>query len=985
MELVAGEEAPGRSLVGRDREMGVLRAAVARAAAGEPGIVLVAGETGVGKTALVRALIADGTTTPLYGGCLPAVEEALPFAPLIQALRRLGNTGTVRQQVARSPELTRLVPSWGAASEASGSADVTSSTKLVLFQAVFDLIDKLGAAAPTLHVVEDIHWSDRSTLDLVRYLATNLLRERVLLLVTYRDHDIPAGSPVASWLAELARLPIVERLAVHRLDAQHALELASRIAGTDPHPMSADRLSAAVDRAAGNPLFLEHLVRPGAPTDALPVTLQELLLARVGVLSQQAVRVLEVLSTLGRAAPAELVAQVLERAVPDVEAHAHAAIEQAVLEVRADGTLGFAHPAFGEAVWSGMLPSERSRLHRGCAEILAAAPNPVPGELARHWLGAGDAAQALSASVAAGEAAKTMYAFTDAQRAFERSLGLADVLGRTELRRDLCARSAQAAYLAGSTDAAIGHALASLEAPGDVPPDSELAERLGAYHFVAGRGPEAEEWYLRALDALPPQEDSGNAGSAAESVASVLAATIYAEMACLLAGWSRADEAEDWAGRGLQAAQATGARRAEGLVRNAMGMVALLRGDVEDAIGQQRRALDIATEIGGADDVALAYVNLTHSLGQAGRLDEVAAVAREGSDVVARAGLATQFGGLLRANAVEALINRGRLDDAAAVVAETIGREPRGITAAPALLQAGRLAMARGELDIARDRCEQARLVMESESAPEAWLRVAAESAAEVELWAGRFDAAYEIVVEALDLITGTGEEPFRAMLVALGLRALADRADVHRDPVSRKQIKDALTPLDDAFSGGVNLPTDAAVQAWCDAERRRIELDAAPDAWRACATAWATVGHTLNGAYAAWREAEARLDRGVNSEAIDAIRRAYDSAMAIGLPVLARELERLAGWHRIDLVTPPGPAVAATTPGGDALAAYQLTERELEVLALVAAGRTNGEIAAGLFISVKTASVHVSNILRKLEVSSRQEAARVAHRLGMR
>lgn len=97
-------------LVGREPELALLRAALARAAAGEPSVVLVGGETGVGKTALVRALTAGQSTTVLYGACLPVVEDPLPYAPLIQALRRLGNTGTVRQQVARSPELARLIP-----------------------------------------------------------------------------------------------------------------------------------------------------------------------------------------------------------------------------------------------------------------------------------------------------------------------------------------------------------------------------------------------------------------------------------------------------------------------------------------------------------------------------------------------------------------------------------------------------------------------------------------------------------------------------------------------------------------------------------------------------------------------------------------------------------------------------------------------------------------------------------------------------------
>ena len=131
--------------------------------------------------------------------------------------------------------------------------------------------------------------------------------------------------------------------------------------------------------------------------------------------------------------------------------------------------------------------------------------------------------------------------------------------------------------------------------------------------------------------------------------------------------------------------------------------------------------------------------------------------------------------------------------------------------------------------------------------------------------------------------------------------------------------------------------------------------------------------------AYAQWREAEARLDVGVDVSAIASVRAAHVAALGLGATRLVDEVERLAGWHHVDLVAP-----VEAAPDGPALQAYALTPREVEVLTSLAAGRTNQEIADQLFISVKTASVHVSNILRKLNVSRRQEAARVAHRLGV-
>ena len=157
-----------------------------------------------------------------------------------------------------------------------------------------------------------------------------------------------------------------------------------------------------------------------------------------------------------------------------------------------------------------------------------------------------------------------------------------------------------------------------------------------------------------------------------------------------------------------------------------------------------------------------------------------------------------------------------------------------------------------------------------------------------------------------------------------------------------------------------------------------RLDLSSDPAVWTQAGAAWRALGRPFPQAYARWREAEARLDSGVDAAAIDALRDAHTAALGLGAARLVQECERLAGWHRIDLVAEPVEAEP------NALDKYGLTPREVEVLAGLSAGRTNQEIADELFISVKTASVHVSNILRKLDVGGRQEAARVAHRLGV-
>ena len=247
---------PPAALVGRDESLGVLRTAVRRASAGHPSVLIVTGETGVGKTRLVRELVALERVTLLAGSCVPMAGDPLPFAPLTQALRRLDRTGTLNLQLERLPELARLVPGFAPA-KATRTADLAAASQLGMFQSVLDLVDRLGAAAPVLHVVEDVHWADRSTLDLVRFLATNLTNERAVLLVTLRADAVVPGTPLALWVAELARLENAERVELDRLDHDAAARLVRQLAGDAADP---ELVETTLARSAGNPLFAEQLV-----------------------------------------------------------------------------------------------------------------------------------------------------------------------------------------------------------------------------------------------------------------------------------------------------------------------------------------------------------------------------------------------------------------------------------------------------------------------------------------------------------------------------------------------------------------------------------------------------------------------------------------------------------------------------------------------------------------------------------------------------
>ena len=965
-------------MVGRDETLGVLQVAVRRASAGHPSLLLLSGETGVGKTRLVRELINAERVTLLYGSCVPMAGDPLPFAPLTQALRRLDRAGTLNLQLERSPELARLVPGVVPAVRTQ-TADLGATSQLGLFQSVLDLIDRLGAAAPVLHVVEDVHWADRSTLDLVRFLATNLTTERAVLVVTYRADAVVPGTPLALWLPELARLEIAERIELGRLNDAAAAELVRQLAGADADP---DFVESTLARSAGNPLFAEQLVLQAQhDSGSLPATLQELLHARVHALPEDTQSVLRTAAVLGRPAPVSLLAATIGALVEQTEAKLRPALDGHVVEIRRDDTIAFRHPAFGEVVYAELMPGERQRLHRAAAEALeppgglgtgqlsSVASDPVSGELARHWLGAGDSKRALDAAVAAGWAAERMYAFADAHANFTRAIALMDQVpesGHDRVR--LLKHAGQAASLIGDSAEAVRLVEAALESTTEEAARAALLTRLGLIHYRAGRGSLTEGCLREALSLLPADEES------------VLVARIHAGLALFGAAWSRLDVADQSCQRGLEVARKVGARREEGLLLNALGLTLAIRGDIESGAAHLRDALAIAKETGNPDDMATAYVNLSHVLGLAGDVTQVVAVATEGSETLTRMGLARQRVSFLKANLAEALGNAGQIDESRRVVAEALSHRPRGIMSVPVLIQAGRVALVQGDLDQAWERLQQARAIVESENAPESYLRALIEIETEVELWAGRPAAAYDLVVDGLGIVRGTDEEAYAGILIALGYRALATEAEAHRDASSRRRLAEKRTPLEEAAAWPpARMIEREAIVAWQRAEESRLELSSDANQWAATADEWRQLRRPFLQAYSRWREAEARLDAGLDAAAIAALREAHATAVTLGAPRLMDECDRLAGWHRIDLVT-----TVEEEAEPSALDKYGLTARELEVLEGLSAGRTNQEIADDLFISVKTASVHVSNILRKLDVGGRQEAARVAHRLGV-
>jgi hypothetical protein len=398
----------------------------------------------------------------LGGGCVPLGEEGLPFAPVTQALRGLADLDPAELATVAGParqELGRLLPDLAWGGEAATGAVVAGAGQGRLFERLLGMIERLAARTPLLWVVEDLHWADRSTRDLLAYLATALRSGRVMVVGTFRSDELHRLHPLHGLLGQLGRNRRVVRLELARFSRAEVAEQLAGLLGADPPARLVDDVYA---RSQGNPFFAEELLLAGADPGVLPPSLREVLLARVVRLGDRTQQLLGVAAAAGPGATQPLLAAVADMDDQQLLDGLREAVDQQLLLPDAGGGDGyvFRHALLAEAVYSELLASERIRLHTALAGALEAgleagdAPASRAARLAYHWAAAGDQPRALTASLAAAAAAERVYAFAEAQLQLERVLGLWDRVPDAAERAGtdrvgLLARCGEAAYGAG--------------------------------------------------------------------------------------------------------------------------------------------------------------------------------------------------------------------------------------------------------------------------------------------------------------------------------------------------------------------------------------------------------------------------------------------------------------------------------------------------------------------------------------------------------
>jgi DNA-binding CsgD family transcriptional regulator/tetratricopeptide (TPR) repeat protein len=987
------------TFVGRVEELQTLEAARGRAANGEPAVVLAGGEAGVGKTRLVAELIGrctnDGSRV-LGGGCMPVGDGALPYAPIVEALRALASdvgVGGVRELVGPSwPELARLLPALGAP-ERTGQADRAAQARL--FELLLGLLGRLGDQAPLVLVVEDLHWADRSTRDLLAFLVRNLRRERVLLVVTYRN-DEPGQQRLGPYLADLDRGGPVLRIELARLNQVQTGAQLVGILGAAP---AVELVEDIFIRSEGNPFFTEELlaaVRAGSAE--LPATLRDLLRGRVQALPKQARQVLAVVAVAGRRVSHRLLATVAGLTDRQLDGALRAAVGSQLLVTR-PGQDGYdvRHALLREVIDADLLPGERARLHSAYAQALTERPELADGppvvaaaELAAHWDAAGELECALPAAVEAGLAAERAYAFPEALRHYERALELwARVPQAAELapldRITLLERAAEAAHLLDEHPRAVElvrQALASVDLAADSARAGLLHERLGRYLWMSldEAAPSAYQEAVRLAPAEPPSAER----------ARVLAG--YAQVLYLQA---RDAEAGRVAEEALVAARRAGARREEGRALGLVGVKLAGLGDLDGGLGLLREARHIAEEQADVGGLAMACVMMTWSTFDAGRLEEGLATALDGAEATGRLG-SPGWRDFLEQVAALFEFPLGRWEEADRHLRAVLERDrltgPKGVHTR---WQRARLDIARGDFAAARRWLQEAEQQAATASRAQFDAQFAgplATARAELALWEGRDHDAFQASSEGLAALAHIlPDQGADSILFALGLAAAANRAErasarraTDQAQAAQRDGDQLLARLQALADAHTSFAMVAAVLAQCRAEHSRLHGHPDPAGWAAAAAEWEALGQPYPAACVRWREAEALLaSKAPSARAEQALGAAYAVAVRLGAVPLRRELELLAQRGRVRLKAPAEPS-PATAEAPSVAASLGLTQREAEVLALVAAGRTNRQIGQELFIAPKTASVHVSRILAKLGVAGRGEAAAVAHRLGL-
>ncbi len=963
-------------LIGREDELTRLRDVADRAVEHGAQMVLVSGEAGIGKSTLTGAfcdrLHRSGWGVHV-GHCIEYADRSVPFGPVVGILRSilLGDVDHVDEIVGeRGPDLAGLLPELTEA-EAPPSLDGDVDR---LFDAIGQTVAASAARRPSVILIEDVHWADVATRDLLAALVHALGTARVLFIVTERSAATDRAHPLRTWLAEMRRLPTVHSIELEGLSRQELEAQAEDLLQEPPDTRLVEEL---VERTGGNPFFArEILVARRSGSFELPVSLVEFVSSRIRRLDEDERSVLRALAILGGQADHHLLAAMLPDL--DVPQRIRSLFDASILEV--DGTqFTFGHALLREAILRDVLPFEAEELHRAAAEAISADARRGHSlgdltALALHWREARDTDRSLAAAVQAAHAAAAVAAYEaaadmslQALDAWPAATAPAEVAGETrdELLSSAldwlgtCFRGEEAVTLA--MDAVAGWA-------GDLPPDKVglILAKTSQLHWNLTNTAETARLLAEAVRLV----------GAAVSTEAAMVHRLAAKQA-LADGLARpALEAAD---RSIEIARETGPNRVLVESLGARGLCVGVMGDLEQGLAAVRGARDLAMSENLVAQVAYTYrTEMLILVHEVGRTDACLRASLEGLEYAERH-CGPRWRSEFRRDLCVGYLEAGRLVDAEPLLEPLLSSESDDLRRMTVLQAIGLHAIASADYERAHRFLDEADEIAERFQSPQETgyhRRLQAELARRE----GRLDAALALIDEALELqeecdnLTFTREsvvEKIRTLRaiderggadIAPELEAMAHKATEFPDSGQANIAWRALMDVELAFTAGGDVDPDRV--------RHAVELvEGSGYGFEAAQVRLQLIEQLV---------ASRTVDRSVLEREIEEL---HEIASACGMVGIRDRVTSLAGIAKVSLQAEE--LTVPTPPTSDELPHF-LTAREVEVMSLLAEGLTNKAIGERLFVSPRTVGTHVSNLIAKLGVSNRGEAAAAYHRLGL-
>jgi DNA-binding CsgD family transcriptional regulator len=947
----------GRSaLLGREAECALLSSAAERARAGHGALILLSGEAGVGKTRLAEELAADaaaGSTvaaaaTPLVLRGAASSAAVVPHGPLIAVLRAylrghpegLDGLGPLRAHLAL------LLPELG---EPAANGD-----RAAIFEAVRRAFEAIG---PALVILDDLQWSDEATLALLGGLAPALEELPVLVIGAYRSDGLPREHPLRWLRNELRRGGQLQELSLAPLDLEDTGALLAALLPERPSPALVRALH---DRSQGVPFFVEELARalavsgrlqPGprglelGGDDEVPVpdTVRDAVLMGAAPLSEAARAAAEAAAVAGQAFDLELVGGLAtEEGLAELQRHG-------ILHDAGDGRVAFRHALSCEAFYADVPWLRRRALHRRLAEALEASGGQSM-EIATHWLGARDARRAREALVDAALESVAVHAYRDATAAGRHALDLWPGDEQPEMRTAVLERYAGCAERAGELPEAVKawRELAAVRAArGDRLAHAEAQRRLAAAYELKGDREAAFAARRVAVEAFAAAERPADAAVERLAMANHRrVGAVYGEAAELAVAAGACAQA---AGRDDLRARALGL---EGVAR-------AKRGDFEAGLATVRSGLELAL----AHDLTAAAAELYQRLALVlydsadyrraeEALDTALDLCRLDGDESTETACVTCLVYVLR--------ERGEWARAEELGAELIAAG-EAVWVVEGIL---------GVIHAYQGKPASARRMLVSSlatSEPIGHFHMALDSTAGLAFVAaaeGAHDEAAEHCRALLDRWDASEDHHYAIWGLHWAAGYLASRGDRSGAHV----CAEALTRI--ASTTGHPYALAALAHAIGETALLEGDADTAAEQLARAVEIHRGLDVPFERAHLELRAGVALAAAGDRDAALERLRAAYLTARKLGARPLALEAA--------DQAAALGGSVTARD--GDA----GLTRRELEVVRLIAVGRTNRDVAQELFLSPRTVDMHVRNVLRKLDCRSRVEAAHRAHELGL-